>query len=58
MASYAYDPVEESKSRKFSPLINEMVPHYMTTFENIVIENDGFFVNGKVGASNTLLFSI
>lgn len=49
MTSYAHDPVDESKSQKFSPLVNEMVPYYITTFENIVIENNGFFVGGKVG---------
>jgi len=48
MTSYACDPVEESKSQKFSPLVNEMVPYYMAIFENIVTENHGFFVNGKV----------
>jgi len=48
MTSYTCDPVEESKSQKFSPLVNEMVPYYMTIFENIVTENHGFFVNGKV----------
>jgi len=54
MASYTYDPVEESKSQKFSPLVNEMVPYYITVFENTVTENNGYFVNGKV--SNVDLF--
>lgn len=55
MTSYAHDPVEESKSQKFSPLVNEMVPYYITVFENIVRENNGFFVNGKV--CNIYLFN-
>lgn len=48
MVSYVYDPVEESKAQKFSPLVNEMVPYYMAKFEIIISENNGFFVNGKV----------
>lgn len=48
MVSYVYDPIEESKAQKFSPLVNEMVPYYMAKFENIISENNGFFVNGKV----------
>lgn len=48
MSSYALDRSEESKAQKFSPLINEMVPYYITKFESTVNENNGYFVNGKV----------
>jgi len=46
--SYFYDPNEESKAAKYVTLVNETIPYYMERFENIVVENNGYFVNGKV----------
>lgn len=46
--SYYYDPNEKSKAEKYVTLVNETIPYYMERFENIVVENNGYFVNGKV----------
>ena len=43
-----FDSNEESKAEKYVTLINETIPLYMNKFENTVVENDGYFVNGKV----------
>ncbi|XP_025408603.1 glutathione S-transferase-like [Sipha flava] len=48
IASYKYDPLEESKKTKYEPLIKETIPFYMDKFEKIVGENNGYFVNGKL----------
>jgi len=46
--SYFYEPNEESKAAKYVTLVNETIPYYLERFENIVVENNGYFVNGKV----------
>jgi len=46
--SYWYEPNEESKAEKYVKLVDETIPYYMERFENIVVENNGYFVNGKV----------
>lgn len=43
-----FEPNEESKAEKYVTLTNETIPLYMNNFENIVGENGGYFVNGKV----------
>lgn len=43
-----FEPNEESKAEKYVTLTNETIPLYMNNFENIVSENGGYFVNGKV----------
>jgi len=48
IALQAFDENEESKAKKYVTLINETIPLYMNKFENIVGENNGYFVNGKV----------
>lgn len=46
--SYSYDSNEESKAAKYETLINTTIPFYMDKLENVVSENNGYFVNGKV----------
>lgn len=48
MASVVFFSSEAEKAEKFGPLMKETVPFYMDKFENIVAENNGYFVNGKV----------
>jgi len=48
MASVVFFSSEAEKAEKFGPLMIETVPFYMDKFENIVAENNGYFVNGKV----------
>jgi len=48
LKSYWFDPNEESKAARYVILANETIPYYMEKFENIVGENNGYFVNGKV----------
>ncbi|XP_050440872.1 glutathione S-transferase-like [Adelges cooleyi] len=48
LAGYFYDQNEESKNQKYVPLFKETVPYYMDKFEEIVAENKGYFVNGKL----------
>jgi len=48
LSAYAFDTNEVSKAITYVTLINETIPLYMNKFENIVDENDGYFVNGKV----------
>jgi glutathione S-transferase len=58
LALYAYDPNEESKAAKYGPLINETVPFYMNKFENIVEENNGYFVNGKLSWADLFFVAV
>lgn len=48
LKSYWFDPNEESKAARYVTLVNETIPYHMDKFENIVRENNGYFVNGKV----------
>nr|QQF64857.1 glutathione S-transferase S3 [Aphis craccivora] len=48
LSAYAFDTNEVSKAITYVTLINETIPLYMNKFENIVDENDGYFVNGKL----------
>lgn len=47
---YFHEENEEIKSKMYDPLVNKTIPFYVDRFENIVAENDGYFVNGKVYA--------
>ncbi|XP_050549167.1 glutathione S-transferase-like [Daktulosphaira vitifoliae] len=58
LASYSYDPDEESKQKKYDPLIKETIPFYMKKFESIVTENNGYFVNGKLSWADLFFVSI
>ncbi|XP_022173689.1 glutathione S-transferase-like [Myzus persicae] len=58
IALAAFDPNEESKAKKFETLINETIPFYMNKFENIVGENDGYFVNGKLSWADLYFVAI
>ncbi|CAI6346405.1 unnamed protein product [Macrosiphum euphorbiae] len=49
---------EESKAEKYVTLINEIIPLYMNKFENIVSENDGYFVNGKLSCADIYFAAI
>ncbi|KAE8750822.1 Glutathione-S-transferase S-3-like [Frankliniella occidentalis] len=42
-----YDPIPESKAAK-EVLLKEQVPFYLNKFQQIVKENKGFLVNGKL----------
>jgi len=46
--SYWYEQNEETRAAKYVTLVNETIPYNMERFENIVVENNGYFVNGKV----------
>jgi len=46
------------EAEKFGPLMKETVPYYMDKFKNIVTENNGYFVNGKVVLIIYLVWSI
>lgn len=48
LKSYWFEPNEETKAAKYVTLVNETIPYHMDKFENIVGENNGYFVNGKV----------
>ncbi|CAH0392782.1 unnamed protein product [Bemisia tabaci] len=48
IANYYYDPDEESKRRKYDPLIKDTIPFYMERLEKQVKENGGYFVNGRL----------
>lgn len=48
MATVVFYSSEAEKSEKHATLMKETVPFYIEKFENIVAENNGYFVNGKV----------
>ncbi|NP_001313601.1 glutathione S-transferase isoform X1 [Acyrthosiphon pisum] len=52
IALQVFDSNEESKAEKYVTLINETIPLYMNKFENTVVENDGYFVNGKLSLAD------
>ncbi|XP_022173704.1 glutathione S-transferase-like [Myzus persicae] len=56
--SYYYDPNEKSKAEKYVTLVNETIPYYMERFENIVVENNGYFVNGKLSWADLFFVAI
>ncbi|VVC36045.1 Thioredoxin-like fold,Glutathione S-transferase, N-terminal,Glutathione S-transferase, C-terminal- [Cinara cedri] len=58
LASYSYDTNEESKAAKYGPLINETIPFYMDKFENIIGENNGYFVNGKLSWADLFFVAV
>nr|CAD7197724.1 unnamed protein product [Timema douglasi] len=48
IGSYHYDDNEASKEKKKGPLLNETVPFYLKKFDEIVKNNGGYFVGGKL----------
>lgn len=48
IVKYFHEKNEEIKSKMYDSLVNETIPFYVNRFEKIVVENDGYFVNGKV----------
>ena len=48
LANYHYDNDEASKEKKWAPLNDETIPYYMKKFDEVVKENGGYFVGGKV----------
>ncbi|CAG2063589.1 unnamed protein product, partial [Timema podura] len=48
IGSYHYDDNEASKEKKKGPLLNETVPYYLKKFDEIVKNNGGYFVGGKL----------
>jgi len=57
LKSYWFEPNEETKAAKYATLANETIPYNMEKFENIVGENNGYFVNGKVKNMFTSIFN-
>nr|QXF31014.1 glutathione S-transferase sigma 1 [Frankliniella occidentalis] len=47
ISEWYYDPIPESKAAK-EVLLKEQVPFYLNKFQQIVKENKGFLVNGKL----------
>jgi len=45
---YYYEKDEKIKSKMYGTLVNETVPFYMERYEQMVSDNGGYFVNGKV----------
>ncbi|XP_060876817.1 glutathione S-transferase-like [Metopolophium dirhodum] len=56
--SYWYEQNEESKAAKYVTLVNETIPYNMERFENIVVENNGYFVNGKLSWADLFFVGI
>ncbi|KAL4084600.1 hypothetical protein QTP88_027533 [Uroleucon formosanum] len=56
--SYWYESNEESKAAKYVKLVDETIPYYMERFENIVVENNGYFVNGKLSWADLFFIGI
>ncbi|KAL5233523.1 hypothetical protein ACI65C_000933 [Semiaphis heraclei] len=56
--AYWFDTNEESKAAKYVTLVNETIPYYMEKFENIVAENNGYFVNGKLSWADLFIVSV
>nr|CAD7259031.1 unnamed protein product [Timema shepardi] len=48
IGSYHYDDNEASKEKKKGPLLNETVPFYLKKFDEVVKNNGGYFVGGKL----------
>ncbi|XP_066908936.1 glutathione S-transferase isoform X1 [Halyomorpha halys] len=48
IANYWYDDNEESKSKKHGPLINEILPFYLSKFDELVKENKGYLANSEL----------
>nr|QHU80030.1 glutathione S-transferase S2 [Bemisia tabaci] len=48
IGAYHYDANEETKVKKYDPLVKETIPFYMERLEKQVEENGGYFVNGKL----------
>nr|CAD7455974.1 unnamed protein product [Timema tahoe] len=48
IGSYHYDDNEASKEKKKAPLLNETLPYYLKRFDEIVKNNGGYFVGGKL----------
>ncbi|XP_067008891.1 glutathione S-transferase [Anabrus simplex] len=48
IGNYHYDDDPASKKKKYEPLVKEIIPYYMPKFEEVVKNNNGYFVNGKL----------
>ncbi|XP_075215811.1 glutathione S-transferase-like [Lycorma delicatula] len=48
IASWFYDPIDDSKLSKYEPLMKETVPYYLNKFEEHIKENGGYLANGKL----------
>lgn len=58
IAAYYYDPDEESRAAKKEPLLNETIPFYMSKFENIAKENNGYLANGRLSWADIYLVAL
>ncbi|XP_022171305.1 glutathione S-transferase-like [Myzus persicae] len=58
LKSYWFDPNEESKAARYVTLVNETIPYHMDKFENIVRENNGYFVNGKLSWADLFVVGV
>lgn len=48
LTRYLLEQNAEVKTEKHETLVKQTIPFYLDKFEEIVAENDGHFVNGKV----------
>lgn len=48
IVNYFHEKNEEIKAKMYDALVNEKIPFYLDKFEQIVSDNNGYFVNGKV----------
>ncbi|KAE8573026.1 glutathione S-transferase isoform X2 [Halyomorpha halys] len=46
--NYWYDENEESRAKKQGPLMNEILPFYLSKFDELVKENNGYLANGQL----------
>ncbi|XP_014283897.1 glutathione S-transferase [Halyomorpha halys] len=42
---YWYDEDEESRAKKYGPLVNEILPFYLSKFDELAKENNGYLAN-------------
>jgi glutathione S-transferase len=55
---YYHEQNAEIKSKMYDSLVNETIPFYVNRFEQIVSDNDGYFVNGKLSWPDLYFVSI
>ncbi|CAH1407481.1 unnamed protein product [Nezara viridula] len=48
IANYWYDDNEETKAKKLGPLKSEILPFYLSKFDELAKENNGYLANGEL----------
>ncbi|XP_075215228.1 uncharacterized protein LOC142321122 [Lycorma delicatula] len=58
ISSWCHDKDENSKAKKYEPLMKETVPFYLEKIDNLIKENDGYLANGKLSWGDLLFVAI